>query len=87
VIFGRYFARRAKNSTRSLSWLRFSESRAKARFQRFQLLRAYHEDGRSLAVLAVLAVLARLLVKPRSLIETLQYWLERYRTFWLAALA
>jgi hypothetical protein len=73
--FGRYFARRAKNATRCLSWLRFSESRAKARFQ--------HSSFCALT----LRTAGRLLVKPRSLIETLQYWLERYRTFWLAALA
>ena len=65
---------RAKNS-RCLSWLRFPSPRAK---ERFQLLRAHLEDGRSLAAIAREAKISY---------RTLQYWLERYRTSGLAALA
>jgi putative transposase len=60
------------------SWLRFPSPLAKARFQRFQLLRAHLEDGRSLAAVAREAKISY---------RTLQYWLERYRTSGLAALA
>jgi hypothetical protein len=51
----------------------FSESRAKARFSASSFCAlTLRTPGR----------LLRLLAKPRSLIETLHYWLERYRTFW-----
>ena len=65
---------RAKNS-RCLSWLRLPSPRAK---ERFQLLRAHLEDGRSFAAIAREAKISY---------RTLQYWLERYRTSGLAALA
>ena len=56
----------------------FSESSRQSAFQRFQLLRAHLEDGRSLAAIAREAKISY---------RTLQYWLERYRTSGLAALA
>jgi hypothetical protein len=59
---------RAKNS-RCLSWLRFPTPRAKARFSASSFCALTSRTaGR----------LLRLLVKPRSLIERLQYWLERF---------
>ena len=54
-----------------------AQSRQSA-FERFQLLRAHLEDGRSLAAIARDAKLSY---------RTLQYWLERYRTSGLVALA
>jgi hypothetical protein len=56
----------------------FSESCAKARF---------NASSFCALTLRTAGRLLRLLVKPRSLIETLQYWLERHRTSGLAALA
>ena len=56
----------------------FSESSRQSALQRFQLLRAHLEDGRSLAAIAREAKISY---------RTLQYWLERYRTSGLAALA
>jgi GNAT superfamily N-acetyltransferase len=56
----------------------FSESSRQSTLQRFQLLRAHFEDGRSLAAIAREAKISY---------RTLQYWLERYRTSGLAALA
>jgi transposase len=56
----------------------FSESSRQSALQRFQLLRAHFEDGRSLAANAREAKISY---------RTLQYWLERYRTSGLAALA
>jgi len=55
----------------------FSESSRENALQRFQLLRAHLEDGRSLAAIAREAKISY---------RTLQYWLERYRTSGLAAL-
>jgi putative transposase len=55
-----------------------SESLRQSALQRFQLLRAHLEDGRSLATIAREANVSY---------RTLQYWLERYRTSGLAALA
>ena len=55
----------------------FSESSRQTALQRFQLLRAHLEDGRSLAAIAREAKISY---------RTLQYWLERYRTSGLAAL-
>jgi transposase-like protein len=55
----------------------FSESSRQSALQRFQLLRAHLEDGRSLAAIAREAKISY---------RTLQYWLERYRTSGLAAL-
>ena len=52
----------------------FSEPRAKARFS---------ASNFCALTLRTAGRLLRLLVKPRSLIETLQYWLERYRTIGL----
>jgi transposase len=49
----------------------FSESSRKSALQRFQLLRAHLEDGRSLAAIAR---------EPNISYRTLQHWLERYRT-------
>jgi transposase-like protein len=54
----------------------FSESSRQSALQRFQLLRAHVEDGRSLAAIAREAKISY---------RTLQYWLERYRTSGLAA--
>jgi len=56
----------------------FSESSRQSALQRFQLLRTHLEDGRSLAAIAREANIPY---------RTLQYWLERYRTSGLAALA
>jgi len=56
----------------------FSDSSRQSALQRFQLLRAHLEDGRSLAAIAREAKISY---------RTLQYWLERYRTSGLAALA
>jgi len=56
----------------------FSESSRQSALQRFQLLRAHLEDGRSLAAIVREANISY---------RTLQYWLERYRTSGLAALA
>jgi hypothetical protein len=47
----------------------FSDSSRQSALQRFQLLRAHLEDRRSLAAIAR---------EARSLIERLQYWLERF---------
>lgn len=47
-------------------------------FERLELLRAHLEDGRPLAAIAR---------EARLSYRTLQYWLERYRTSGLAALA
>jgi len=56
----------------------FSETSRQRAFERFELLRAHLEDGRSLAAIAREARLSS---------RTLQYWLERYRTSGLIALA
>ena len=56
----------------------FSESSRQSALQRFQLLRAHLEDGQPLAAIAREANIPY---------RTLQYWLERYRTSGLAALA
>src|SRR5271166_2501405 len=56
----------------------FSESSRQSALQRFQLLRAHLDDGQSLAAIAREASISY---------RTLQYWLERYRTSGLAALA
>jgi putative transposase len=56
----------------------FSEHTRQSALQRFQLLRAHLEDGRPLAAIAREAKLSY---------RTLQYWLERYRTSGLTALA
>jgi transposase len=55
----------------------FSEFSRQSALQRFQLLRAHLEDGRSLAAIAREANISY---------RTLQYGLERYRTSGLAAL-
>jgi transposase len=56
----------------------FSEASRQRAFERFEFLRAHLEDGRPLAAIAREAGLSY---------RTLQYWLERYRTSGLAALA
>ena len=56
----------------------FSELSRQRALHRFQLLRARLEDGEPLAAIAREAKLSY---------RTLQYWLERYRTSGLAALA
>jgi putative transposase len=56
----------------------FSETSRQSAFERFELLRAHLEDGRSLATIAR---------EARLSYRTLQYWLERYRTSGLVALA
>jgi putative transposase len=56
----------------------FSESSRQSALQHFQLLRAHLEDGQPLAAIAREANIPY---------RTLQYWLERYRTSGLAALA
>lgn len=56
----------------------FSETSRQRAFERFELLRAHLEDGRSLATIAR---------EARLSYRTLQYWLERYRTSGLVALA
>jgi putative transposase len=56
----------------------FSETSRERALERFGLLRAHLEDGKPLAAIAREAGLSY---------RTLQYWLERYRTCGLAALA
>jgi putative transposase len=56
----------------------FSEASRQRAFERFEFLRAHLEDGRPLAAIAREAGLSY---------RTLQYWLERYRTSDLVALA
>jgi putative transposase len=55
----------------------FSEVSRERAFERFQLLRAHLEDGITLAAIAREAKLSY---------RTLQYWLERYRTYGLVGL-
>ena len=55
----------------------FSEVSRQRAFERFELLRAHLEDGRPLAAIAREAKLSY---------RTLQYWLERYRTYGLVGL-
>ncbi len=56
----------------------FSETSRQRALERFELLRAHIEDGRPLAAIAR---------ETRLSYRMLQYWLERYRTSGLAALA
>jgi hypothetical protein len=56
----------------------FSEASRQRAFERFELLRAHLEEGTPLAAIAR---------KTSLSYRTLQYWLERYRTSGLAALA
>ena len=56
----------------------FSETSRQRALERFELLRAHLEDGRPLAAIAR---------EARLSYRTLQYWLERYRSSGLAALA
>ena len=56
----------------------FSEASRQRAFERFEFLRAHLEEGRPLAAVAREAGLSY---------RTLQYWLERYRTSGLVALA
>jgi len=56
----------------------FSETSRQRAFERFELLRAHIEDGRPLAAIARETKLSH---------RTLTYWLERYQTSGLAALA
>ena len=56
----------------------FSEASRQRAFERFEFLRPHLEDGRPLAAIAREAGLSY---------RTLQYWLERYRTSGLVALA
>ena len=55
----------------------FSEASRQRAFERFEFLRAHLEDGRPLAAIAREAKLSY---------RTLQYWLERYRTYGLVGL-
>jgi Helix-turn-helix domain len=56
----------------------FSETSRQRALERFELLRAHLEDGRPLAAIVR---------EARLSYRTLQYWLERYRSSGLAALA
>jgi transposase len=75
--FGNYFAWSCQEFQVS-ELASFSEHSRQSALQRFQLLRAHLEDGRPLAAIAREAKLSY---------RTLQYWLKRYRTSGLAALA
>jgi putative transposase len=55
----------------------FSEVSRQRAFERFELLRAHLEDGRPLTAIAR---------EARLSYRTLQYWLERYRTYGLVGL-
>ena len=55
----------------------FSEVSRQRAFERFELLRAHLEDGRPLTAIAREASLSY---------RTLQYWLERYRAYFLVGL-
>ena len=55
----------------------FSEVTRQRAFERFELLRAHLEDGRPLTAIAR---------EARLSYRTLQYWLERYRTYGLVGL-
>jgi len=68
---------RAKNS-RCLSWLRFPSPRAKVRFSASSFCALASRTASHLAAIAREANLSY---------RTLQYWLELYRTSWLAELA
>ena len=55
----------------------FSEVSRQRAFERFELLRAHLEDGRPLTAIGR---------EARLSCRTLQYWLERYRTYGLVGL-
>jgi ABC-type branched-subunit amino acid transport system substrate-binding protein len=61
-----------------MNWLCFSETSRQRAFERFELLRAHLEDSGSLAAIAR---------EARLSYRTLEYWLERYRTSGVVALA
>jgi putative transposase len=79
VIFGAIFCVFVlSKDSRWINWLASPRPSRQRAFERFELLRAHLEDGGPLAAIARETNLSY---------RTLQYWLERYRTSGLVALA